>query len=164
MPRILIVDDDEALRAWLAAVLEGADYRTDQMDGPEGVLRHLSLGGVDLALIDYHMPQGSGLQLLRELRAKNNTTPVVILTADASQQVAVECFRAGASDFVAKPVDPDYLKIIVKRVLDTQAKTLRNTAYRAMGYMQHKAGCKFFDDGKSCDCGLKEIYEDIQDF
>ena len=164
MPRILIVDDDAALRAWLAAVLEGADYQTDQMEDPDGVLRHLSLGNVDLAIIDYHFPTTTGLQVLRELRAVHNTTPVVIVTADASQQVAVECFRAGASDFVAKPVDPDYLKIIVKRALDTQSKTLRNTAYRAMGYMRHKDGCMFYGDGQSCDCGLKEIYEDIQDF
>lgn len=164
MPRILIVDDDEALRAWLVAILERADYQTDQMESADGVLRHLSLGGIDLAIIDYHMPGLSGLHLLRDLRAQGNTTPVVILTADASQQVAVECFRAGATDFVAKPVDPDYLKIIVRRALDTQSKTLRNTAYRAMGYMRHKDGCKFNSDGQSCDCGLKEIYEDIQDF
>lgn len=164
MPKVLIVDDDEDLREWIAQVLRTAGYATEQLPGAQGALRLLSLGLIDVALIDYHLPDKTGLQLLREIRAAKNTTPVVILTSDSSQQLAVECFRAGAVDFVAKPIDPDYLKIIIERTLANHARSLINTAYRALTFTRHKDHCAFHADPETCDCGLKEIYADIQDF
>ena len=162
MPKILIVDDDAALSAWLAAILTDAGYAIETLADGEGVSRLLALGVVDLALIDYHLPGQSGLEVVRHLRAMRNSTPVVMLTADGSQQVAVEAFRAGAADFIAKPVDPDYLKIIVARTLATHSKTLKDTAFRALGYMRHKEPCAFLRDGTTCSCGLKDVFEDIQ--
>lgn len=164
MPKILIVDDDEDMRAWLADVLSDADYDVNTLADGEDAVRLLALGLYDLALFDHHLPGKSGLSLVRALRAVNNTVPVVMLTADASQQLAVECFRAGASDFIAKPIDPDYLKIVVARALATCSKTLKDAAFCALGYVHHKPGCAFHDDGQTCDCGLKELFEDIQDF
>lgn len=164
MPKILIVDDDADMRAWIAGVLEDADYDVDVLPDGGDVVRLLGLGLFDLALFDHHLPGKSGLSLVRELRAAKNTTPVVMLTADPSQQLAVEGFRAGVSDFVAKPIDPDYLKIVVARTLTMCSKTLKNAAFRALGYTRHKPDCAFHKDMQRCDCGLKELFEDIQDF
>lgn len=164
MPRILLVDDDPDMRAWVSGVLENSGYSVDVLPGEEGVHRLLTLGVIDLALIDHHMPYKSGLSVLREIRAAKISTPVVMLTADNSQQLAVECFRAGAADFIAKPIDPDYLNIVIERTLNAKSTNLKNTAYRSMGYMNHKPDCSFHSDIGTCDCGLKDIFEQIQDF
>ena len=164
MPRVLLVDDDPDIRAWVSRVLEEFGYTVDVLPSDEGVQRLLTLGVIDLALIDYHLPDKSGLTLLRDIRAANISTPMVMLTADNSQQLAVECFRAGAVDFIAKPIDPDYLNIVIERTLNAKSTSLKNTAYRSMGYMRHKPGCSFHDDTGTCDCGLKDIFDTIQDF
>jgi len=164
MPKILIVDDDADMRNWIAKVLLDAEYGVETLSSATDAARLLGLGVIDMALIDHHMPGQSGLSLIRELRATGNSTPLVMLTADASQQLAVEGFRAGMTDFIAKPMDPDYLKIIVQRTLEHGAKTLKNAAFRALGYAHHKSNCSFHNDGKTCDCGLKELFQDIQDF
>ena len=164
MIKILIVDDDVDIRDWVSTVLTGADYKVEVLPDGEGVLRLMGLGVIDLALIDHHLPGKSGLTLVRELRAAGNTSPVVMLTADNSQQLAVEGFRAGVSDFITKPIDPDYLKIVVQRALSMGSKSLKNTAFRALSYTFHKPSCSFHDDGSTCDCGLKELFEDIQEF
>lgn len=164
MIRILVADDDPDMREWIASVLGEANYKVDLLADGEQVLPLLGIGVVDLVLIDHHLPKKSGLSIVREIRAMKNTIPVVVLTADSSQQLAVECFRAGASDFIAKPIDPDYLKIVIARALHMGAKSLKNTAFRALGYTQHKPICRFHENGKTCDCGLKELFEDIQRF
>jgi DNA-binding response OmpR family regulator len=164
MPKILIVDDDTDLCAWIAGVLQRFDYEVESLPSGEDVKRLMGLGYIDLALIDYHLPGQSGLSLLRELHAAKSSIPVVILTADGSQQLAVEAFRAGATDFIAKPIDPDYLNIVVKRSLERHSKTLKDAAFRALSYVRHKPECKFYQDNQKCDCGLKTLYEDIQDY
>ena len=164
VPKILLIDDDADMRDWIAGVLQDDDYAVEVLPNGDDAFRLLGLGLFDLALIDHHMPGKSGLTLVRELRDAKNTTPVVLLTADPSQQLAVEGFRAGVSDFIAKPIDPDYLKIVVARSLASGSKTLKNAAYRALGFTHHKAHCSFHKDGNTCDCGLKELFEDIQDF
>lgn len=164
MPRLLIVDDDDDLRQWVSIVLKNKGYDIRETGESENVVRQILTGDIDLALIDYNLPGYNGLSLLRDIREKHITTPVVILTSDASQGVAVECFRNGAADFIAKPIDPDYLAIIVARALETQANTLKNMAYRALGYVQHKSDCAHNEDSSACTCGLSDVIEDIQQF
>lgn len=164
MPRILIVDDDQDIRQWLTTVLEAKGYSIREMDHPDEVIRLLLTGDIDLALIDYHLPGKDGLSLLRDIRDTNLSMPVVVLTSEARQTVAVECFRNGAADFIAKPIDPDYLAIVVERALNSHSGMLKNMAYRALGYVHHKEDCSHFSDHRTCTCGLKDVIENIKDF
>lgn len=164
MPRILVADDDLDTREWIADVLEDASYKVELLSESKQILPLLDMGVIDLALIDHQLPKENGLNIVRDIRAKKNTTPVVMLTGNVSQKLAVECFRAGASDLIAKPIDPDYLKIVVARALSMGAKSLKNSAFRALGYTYHKPDCHFHKNGKTCDCGLKELFEDVQKF
>lgn len=164
MPRVLIVDDDEDIRQWLATVLESKGYHVSEADQPDGVVQLLKIGDIDLALLDYHMPGKDGLALLRDIREAKMSLPVIVLTSDASQAVAVECFRNGAADFIAKPIDPDYLVIVVERALQSYAGTLKNITYRLLGYVQHRDGCVHDEDPQDCDCGLADVIAKIRDF
>lgn len=159
MPKLLVIDDDVSILAWLEAVMTQADYSIECHQSDENVLESLSLGYIDLVLIDYHLEGRSGLDVLRNMRANKCTLPVIILTADYNQQVAIECFRAGASDFITKPLDPDYLKLIVKRTLEENALPLKSALLRCLGYTQHKEHCSFHENPATCDCGLADIYD-----
>jgi FixJ family two-component response regulator len=75
------------------------------------------------------------------------TVPVIVMTADISSQVVLQCFHAGADDFIGKPFDEVYLAAIVERTLDRSSLSLK--------YAKHKDGCE--EIGKyECSCGLKE--------
>ena len=74
----------------------------------------------DLVLLDYMMPDMSGLEVLKELRSRGNNVPVVMITAYATTQRAVEAMKEGAYDLVTKPFDPDHLHTLIKKVLGRQ--------------------------------------------
>jgi DNA-binding NtrC family response regulator len=101
---VLIIDDEPALRQILAAVLERAGYAVDQAAGVGEATKKLARGDFDVALCDIRMPDGNGIDLLRETRAAGSETTFVMITASASMESAVDSLRAGAYDFIAKPV------------------------------------------------------------
>lgn len=164
MPTVLVVDDEEFMRNWLVVALEQKGFKAHGTDRTGDVVTALKTEDIDLAIIDYHMPGKDGLTLLRDIRAAHVSTPVIILTGDANQAIAVECFRAGASDFISKPADPDYLAIVVERALQSHSRNLKNIAYRTLGYVQHREGCAHYDNPKECTCGLTDVISSIRSF
>ena len=164
MPHILVVDDDTDFREGMNVVLTGMGHTCVLLPSAKGAVTELRLGEVDLALIDYSMPEKDGLSLLRDIRGEGISTPIIMLTANNAQNVAVECFRGGAVDFIAKPIDPDYLSIVVKRALSTHSGQLRNFAYMALGYMKHRDSCIHNGEYGRCNCGLLDVIEGIQKF
>jgi len=102
--QILVIDDEPALRQIVVTVLTRAGYSVDQAgDVAEGRAR-LARGDVDVALCDITMPGGSGLDLLRETRASGIDTVFVMITGSSSVTTVVEALRAGAFDYLTKPV------------------------------------------------------------
>ncbi|MBF0421426.1 MAG: response regulator [Magnetococcales bacterium] len=127
--RILVVDDHVEIRSMLRMYLESWDYIVHEAaDGPSG-LEEVAREHPDLIVLDHHMPGMSGLAMLTLLRQQGHTTPVVILTADPNQTVAVQCFRSGANDFIPKPFDPDFLEVVIRRLFRLRAAEDR--AHRA---------------------------------
>lgn len=101
---VLIIDDEPALRQILATRLMGAGHTVEEAPGVGAARTLLARGDFDVALCDLRMPDGDGLQLLRDSRQAGVDTTFVILTAFGSVETAVEALRAGAFDYVTKPV------------------------------------------------------------
>jgi two-component system NtrC family sensor kinase len=101
---VLVVDDNKEIVAALTDVLETHDYSViSAYDGRQGL--NLALKEQpDLVLLDWNLPELSGLQVLRALRAKGNDAPVVLMTIYGSESVAVQAFRLGIRDYIPKPL------------------------------------------------------------
>ena len=122
---ILIVDDEENLRLTLSRILSHAGYTVVTAASGEEALRVLQAGGYDLAFIDLLMPGIGGMALLKELRQIYPDMPVLILTAHATLESAVEAVRQGARDYLLKPADPKMILDRVEEVLKEQKQPQR---------------------------------------
>ena len=101
--KILVVEDDRTVGQYVKRGLEEQRYHADLVgDGMEG-LRLASGGRYDLIVLDLRLPEMNGLEVLRTLRDRGNTTPVLVLTAQDAVDFKVQALRAGADDYVTKP-------------------------------------------------------------
>src|SRR6476619_4840975 len=117
-PRLLLVDDDEAACTLLAEVLERESYSVVRaLSGAEALERVDRDGPFDAVLTDLRMPGSSGLELLREVRARDSNGIVFVLTAFGAAAAAGEAIRAGAHDFISKPYDLGQLRVTIGRAL-----------------------------------------------
>jgi CheY-like chemotaxis protein len=120
--RILVVDDEENLRRTMSMALETEGYEVSTAaDGPEGVRRFRERKGWDLILLDQRMPGMDGLEVLGRIREIDPEARVVMVTAYATIELAVEAMRAGATDFLRKPFTPDVLRGAVRGALTADA-------------------------------------------
>jgi len=128
--RILIVDDEQSLRDMLSLALgdEGWDVATAS-DG-DAAAAALQAEPVHVVLSDIRMPGMDGLELLRHVTASAPDTDVILMTAHASTDTAIEALRLGAYDYITKPFDLEELKITVRRALDQQALRRDNVMLR----------------------------------
>ena len=101
---VLVIDDEPALRQILTAAVSKAGFSVDQAAGVTEATAKLARGDVDVALCDIKMPDGNGIDLVRESRAAGIETTFIMVTGFASLETAVEALRAGASDYITKPV------------------------------------------------------------
>ncbi len=101
---ILVIDDEPAVRQILAAAVAKGGYTVDQAATVAIARAKLARGDVDVALCDIKLPDGNGIDLVRETRAAGTETTFIMVTAFASMETAVEALRAGAADYVTKPV------------------------------------------------------------
>ena len=146
--RLLVVDDDESLR-WVTKVqLEQSGYAVSAAaDGPQA-LALLQLNGADLVITDLMMPGMSGLDLLKDIRSEYPDLAVIVVTAFGTVETAVEAMKAGAYDYITKPVNMDELKMIVGRALEhlnlkEEVRTLRSSLDRKYGF-ENSAGPRCF--------------------
>ncbi|GMU86526.1 MAG: sigma-54-dependent Fis family transcriptional regulator [Ignavibacteriales bacterium] len=123
-PKILIVDDEQIVRESLKQWFIEDDYAVDTAEDGETALKKFEKGKYDLILADIKMPGISGLELLEKLKSDDPAAIIILITAFASVPTAIKALKAGAYDYITKPVDPDELSHIVKRAVD-QKKLLR---------------------------------------
>jgi two-component system response regulator PilR (NtrC family) len=117
MKRVLIVDDELSMREMLAILLkkEGLDVRSAASRAEAA--RTLGEGPVDLVLTDVKLPDGDGLEILRQVKAAAPATPVVVMTAFGTTEMAVGARKLGAEAYILKPFDVDELRIVVRDAL-----------------------------------------------
>jgi two-component system, OmpR family, response regulator PhoP len=120
--RLLLIEDDAALRLGLARQLEADGYRVDQAkDGEDGLFQAREYP-VDLAIVDLGLPKLSGLAVVQRLRADGRTIPILILTARGSWQDKVVGLEAGADDYLVKPFEYPELAARIKALLRRSLK------------------------------------------
>ncbi|MFZ5585671.1 MAG: sigma-54-dependent transcriptional regulator [Thermodesulfobacteriota bacterium] len=118
-PRILIVEDDAVARRNLEHILaKGGEYDLDLADGGQGALGLMALRRYDLVLTDLRMDKVSGMDLLAHVRNKHPETEVIMLTAYASVDSAIEAMKLGAFHYIAKPYKIDEVRAQVAHALE----------------------------------------------
>lgn len=118
MKKILIVDDDAELRSHLCEVLEGEGYRTESAASGKEALCKCRGEEFDVVLLDFMMPKMTGSDLLTELRRQHPRSKVIMITAFATVENAVDAVRKGASDYLSKPFKIPQLFTTIRRVLE----------------------------------------------
>jgi two-component system response regulator AtoC len=137
---ILVVDDEALIRWSLKERLNAEGYMVHEADTAKGALEKLH-EGIDLVLLDYRMPDGDGLEVLRKIKEFDHDVLVIMLTAYASVETAVEAMKEGAFHFAHKPFNLDEVAATVERALETTRLRREVRQYRldaARPYSLHR--------------------------
>ena len=140
---ILIVDDDPVQRRLLEAMVRRFGYNAECLDGGEAAIARLedaNKPGVDLLILDLVMPDLDGMGVLGRLRDRKIGVPTVVQTAHGSIEAVISAMRAGALDFVVKPVGAERLQVSIKNALrfDALEDEVRRMTRRASGTLGFK--------------------------
>jgi len=121
--RVLIIDDEENIRRTMVVVLESVGHEIVSAESRSAALKQLESGVFDVAFLDLNLNGESGMDLLPELLKVNPQLEVIVFTAYASIETAVEAMRRGAVDYVPKPFTPEQIRQVMARLV--QARKLR---------------------------------------
>jgi DNA-binding NtrC family response regulator len=154
---ILVIDDEKNIREGLGASFEMEGYEVRlAADGQEG-LDFLSKGDIDLVITDLRMDGISGEEVLRRVTTEMPGIPVIVLTGHGSIDAAVDAMRAGAYDFLTKPLNLDQLSMIVKRALQGRELSLQHQQLQQEVNSEHSLDSMI---GKSPE--MQKVFEKIK--
>jgi DNA-binding NtrC family response regulator len=125
--RILVIDDEADIRESLELLLSGENYDVHLAENAANGLQKFETTPYDLVLLDLMMPDRSGMEVLADIRQRDSETPVFMLTAYGSVEVAVRALKLGANDYFAKPWDNEKLLIEIDRII-TKGRLERENA------------------------------------
>src|SRR5437588_3107451 len=135
MSRILVVDDDSGMLASLRGLFRSRGQEAVVARSGQEALGHLD--GVDAVVTDFAMPGMDGVQLVQAIHDRDESLPVILLTAHGSERVAVNAMKSGAYDYLTKPFDADEFSVVVDRALEARTLRVQNrrlTAEKALGH------------------------------
>ena len=138
----LVVDDERDIRELLVLALGRMGVRVDTAADVAAARAQLAAEKYDLCLTDMRLPDGSGLELIQHISQKFPDTPVAMITAYGNVEAAVDALKAGAFDFVTKPVDLTVLRRLVQNALDLgeQRRVSQPAANRLVGHLGQSFG------------------------
>ena len=136
--RILVVDDDPEIRKLLARYIESQGFRVHLAASCRELREKLSTNHIDLIVLDVMLPDGSGLEVCRDLRAQRSSVPIILLTALKEDVDRIIGLEIGADDYLGKPFNPRELIARVRAVLRRRAEALsqpgESRVYRFEGF------------------------------
>jgi len=127
---ILVVDDEFSVRDSLYNWFKTEGYRVDTAENGMAALKKLQESQWDIVLVDIKMPQMDGMELQRHIKKIDNTIIVIVITAYATVDTAVEAMKEGAFDYLSKPVDPDKLSILIRNAVNQRRLMVENIQLR----------------------------------
>jgi two-component system response regulator PilR (NtrC family) len=130
MASILVVDDEQSMREFLEILLHKAGHEVAVEADVAGALARFDAGAFDLVVSDLRLGRGSGLDILRQVKASSPATEVVMVTAFATTENAIQAMKLGAYDYVLKPFKVDELKLVVEKALEHRALVAENRVLR----------------------------------
>jgi two-component system response regulator PilR (NtrC family) len=137
MARILVVDDEQSMRDFLRMMLSKQEYEVVTAASGDEAKRELEAGDFDMVITDIKMPDMTGIELLEHCKQVTPKTPVIIITAYASHDTAVEAMKLGAEDYITKPFNVDEFSIIVRRSLQRKQLAEENIMLRRELQREH---------------------------
>ena len=129
--RILIVDDETIVRESLGSWFREEGYSVDVAASAREALEKLTIKGWDIFLLDIRMPGMDGLELQRKIKESHPDSTIIIMTAYASVETAVEAMKQGAYDYIVKPFDPDDLEHLVRNAIERKHLVSENIQLRS---------------------------------
>ncbi len=154
---ILVVDDEKTLRYALQEGLSEEGYRVETAGDSASALEILNREEFHLALLDQKLPDGDGLELLKEIRSRYPEMQVVMMTAFGKFENAVEATKAGCFDYIGKPFELDHMKLVIKNALSQTRLSEEVTRLRAVE--RRRAGSTLIVGGSS---KLAKVFETIR--
>ena len=134
LPRVLIIDDEEDIRELLDLTLARMGLSADCAGSVAEAKQRLAKERYGLCLTDMRLPDGNGLDIVRLISAEYGTTPVAVITAFGSTDNAVAALKAGAFDYLAKPVALDQLRTLIKSAINLpRAVTTKDASVDKIG-------------------------------
>jgi two-component system response regulator FixJ len=126
-----VIDDDDAVRESLGFLLRAAKIDVRTYESATAFLERLAGGGEGCVVTDVRMPGMSGVDLLRQLKSRGSSMPVIVITGHGDIQLAVEAMKIGAADFLEKPFDDEVLLASVRLALGRLGKDAQREGERA---------------------------------
>ena len=152
--KILVVDDEESMCNFMEIMLSKEGYAVDTASsGPEG-LEKVHQVPYDLIIADLNMPQMTGIELLKEVRTVRENQELIVMTAFASVDTAIEAMKQGAADYITKPFKVDEIKLVIDKCLSRQHLLQENSELRKKLLREHS-----FD----LFIGTSKVSEDLKD-
>lgn len=156
MEKILIVDDNETLRFTLTELLEESGFDCKAVEDGSEALNEVRKHSYGLVILDMRLPGMSGFEILKKIKEKDKTLPVIMLTAFGEIKTAVEAMKLGAQDFITKPFDNDAMILSIRKTLELKYLN------EEVGLLRKKIDEKYRDSeviGKSE--AMKKVFEQV---
>ena len=129
-PAVLVIDDEQGILETLRILLKNEGYDVEIVQGGRAGLDALKRGRPDVVLVDIRMPQVSGLDILGAAKEQDPETPVILMTAQASLQSAIQAVNQGAFQYIQKPFPNDYLLEVLRRALEHRRIRFENRSLK----------------------------------
>ena len=115
--KVLIVDDDPGIRSTISELIQELGFGTETASDGLDALEVLDSGPFLCVFTDIMMPNMSGLELIRRIKARDVSLPIIVITGYASVEIAIDAMKCGASDFISKPFKVKQIEILLNKVM-----------------------------------------------